>query len=320
MGIADIQSMGDTVATRYANPNFARGGIRAATRGTVGAKIPKGVRAVFNMQTYMQATMLTTITEMQQFMALRNYQRHMMERVNFVNKNKGKALKGRSAVRLRQYKQDLLDYGITEDMDLSTPEGEAAFNAGALRFIDQVITRPNDATTAKIFKNPLTAPLVLFKRFITTYGNTLLTSVGTDFATKVDNVERAKQVGKLSVAAAGMYGAVIFAEILRGAIKGDLDEDDFKVKPEDWKTFMRRVDRMGVLSAPGSVAANLSFPSKAWYGDTGTNRMVRELTGPFGSDIAGTLDFVMSDKGKKDLHRLLKQVSPTAGMLSLIHI
>ena len=315
MGIADIQSMGDTVATRYANPNFARGGIRAATRGTVGAKIPKGVRAVFNMQTYMQATMLTTITEMQQFMALRNYQRHMMERVNFVNKNKGKALKGRSAVRLRQYKQDLLDYGITEDMDLSTPEGEAAFNAGALRFIDQVITRPNDATTAKIFKNPLTAPLVLFKRFITTYGNTLLTSVGTDFATKVDNVERAKQVGKLSVAAAGMYGAVIFAEILRGAIKGDLDEDDFKVKPEDWKTFMRRVDRMGVLSAPGSVAANLSFPSKAWYGDTGTNRMVRELTGPFGSDIAGTLDFVMSDKGKKDLHRLLKQVSPTAGMI-----
>ena len=157
MGIADIQSMGDTVATRYANPNFARGGIRAATRGTVGAKIPKGVRAVFNMQTYMQATMLTTITEMQQFMALRNYQRHMMERVNFVNKNKGKALKGRSAVRLRQYKQDLLDYGVTEDMDLSTPEGEAAFNAGALRFIDQVITRPNDATTAKISAN-ITAP------------------------------------------------------------------------------------------------------------------------------------------------------------------
>ena len=315
MGIADIQSMGDTVATRYSNPNFARGGIRAATKGTVGAKIPKSVRAVFNMQTYMQATMLVTITEMQQFMALRNYQRHMMERVNFVNKNKGKSLKGRNAKKFRQYKQDILDYGITEEMDLSTPEGEAAFNAGALRFIDQVITRPNDATTAKIFKNPLTAPLVLFKRFLTTYGNTLLTSVGTDFATKVDNVERAKQVGKLSVAAAGMYGMVVFAEILRGAIKGDLDEEDFNIKPEDWKTFMRRVDRMGVLSAPGSVAANLSFPSKAWYGDTGTNRMVRELTGPFGSDIAGTLDFVMSDKGKKDLHRLLKQVSPTAGMI-----
>ena len=73
---------------------------------------------------------------------------------------------------------------------------------------------------------------------------------------------------------------------------------------------MRRVDRMGVLSAPGSVAANLTFPSKAWYGDTGTNRMVRELTGPFGSDVAGTLDFLMSKKGEKDLRRLLGQVAP----------
>jgi hypothetical protein len=311
MGIADIQAMGDSVATRYSNPNFARGGIRATTKGTVGGKIPKPVRAVFNMQTYMQATMLVTITEMQQFMALRNYQRHVSTRIKAINESKGKALKGkRAANRIKQYRQDILDYGLTEDVDLSTPEGEAAFNAGALRFIDQVITRPNDATTAKIFKNPLTAPLVLFKRFITTYGNTLLTSVGTDFATKVDNIERAKQVGKLTVAAASMYGAVIFADILRGAIKGDLDDEDFNIKPEDWKTFMRRVDRMGVLSAPGSAAANLTFPSKAWYGDTGTNRMVRELTGPFGSDMAGTLDFIMSKKGEKDLRRLIGQVAP----------
>ena len=310
-GIFDIQAMGDTVAMRYSNPNFARGGIRATTRGTVGGKIPKNVRAVFNMQTYMQATMLTTMTEMQQFMALRNYQRHMMTRVKFIKDNKGKKLTGRKANKFKQYKQDVLDYGLTGDIDLDTAEGQSAFTAGALRFIDQVVTRPNDATTAKIFKNPLTSPLVLFKRFITTYGNTLLTSVGADFATKVDNVERAKQVGKLTVATASMYGAVIFAEILRGAIKGDLDEDDLKIRPEDWKTFMRRVDRMGVLSAPGSAAAAMTFPSQAWYGDTGTNRMVRELTGPFGSDMAGVLDFLMSKKGEKDLRKLLGRISPT---------
>ena len=310
-GIFDIQSMGDTVAMRYSNPNFARGGIRATTKGTVGGKIPKNVRAVFNMQTYMQATMLTTMTEMQQFMALRNYQRHMMTRVKFIKDNKGKKLTGRKANKLKQYKQDMLDYGLTGETDLDTADGQAAFQAGALRFIDQVVTRPNDATTAKIFKNPLTSPLVLFKRFITTYGNTLLTSVGSDFATKVDNVERAKQVGKLTVATASMYGAVVFAEILRGAIKGDLDEDDLKIRPEDWRTFMRRVDRMGVLSAPGSAAAAMTFPSQAWYGDTGTNRIVRELTGPFGSDMAGVLDFLMSKKGTKDLRRLLGQVSPT---------
>ena len=313
LGIADIQAMGDIASTRYVNPSFAPGGIKSGAKGTLGAKVPKSVRAVFNMQTYMQATMLTTITEMQQFMALRNFRRHMGSRIQAVNDSKGKKLKGKRATnRLKQFKQDMLDYGITEDIDLNTAEGQAAFTAGALRFVDQVITRPNDATTAKIFRNPLTAPLVLFKRFITTYGNTLLTSVGRNMADKVDNVERAKQVGKLTVAGASMYGAVMFAEMMRSAIKGEVDEEDTKIVPEDFKTFMRRVDRMGVLGAPGSMAANLTFPSKAWYGDTGTNRLVRELTGPLGSDMAGTLDFLMSKKGEKDLRKLLGQIAPTS--------
>ena len=260
LGIADIQAMGDLVSTRYANPNFARGGLRAGAKGTLAAKIPKGVRATFNMQTYMQATMLTTMTEMQQLMALRNFQRHVSTRLKFISENKGKTLTGRKANKLKQYKQDLMDYGITTDIDLDTSSGLAEFNAGALRFIDQVITRPNDATTAKAFKNPLVAPLVLFKRFITTFGNTLITSVGNDFANKVDNVERAKQVGKVATTAMAMYGAVMFAEIMRGAIKGDLDEDDFTLTGGDFNQFMRRLDRTGLLTAPCSLNSSSDIP------------------------------------------------------------
>ena len=296
LGIADIQAMGDLVSTRYANPNFARGGLRAGAGGSIAGNIPKHVRGVFNMQTFMQATMLTTLTEMQQLMALRNFQRHMGRRVKFVDKNKGKSLKGRKAKLFKQFKQDLLDYGITEDIDLSTSAGQAAFNSGALRFIDQVITRPNDATTAKAFKNPLTAPLVLFKRFITTYGNTLLTSVGNDFATKVDNVERAKQVGKVAVTAMAMYGAVMFAEIIRGAIKGDLDDDDFEIKPKDFQQFMRRLDRTGLLTAPGTAAVNLTFPYKRGWWDTTQSRMMGELLGPLGGDATAFGDALLSDK------------------------
>ena len=310
MGIADIQAMGDVASTRYVNPSFAPGGIKSGARSGIGGRVPKSVRAVFNMQTFMQATMLTTLTEMQQFMALRNFQRHMGFRMDAVGKSKSKTIKGKRATnRLKQYKQDMLDYGLTEDVDLSTEEGQAAFRAATLRFVDQVITRPNDATTAKIFRNPLTAPLVLFKRFITTYGNTLLTSIGRNMADKVDNVERAKQGGKMLVAGATMYGGVMFAEMMRAAIKGDLEDEDFEVLPNDFKTFLRRVDRMGVLGAPGALLANLAYPSKAWYGDTGTNRMVRELTGPLGSDMAATLDYLMSDK--KQLRKLLGQIAPT---------
>ena len=311
LGIADIQAMGDLVATRYANPNFARGGLRGGAKGTIAGKVPKKIRAVFNMQTYMQATLLTTITEMQQLMALRNFQRHMGRRVKFVNENKGKALKGRKARLMKQFTQDLGDYGIIGDIDLNTSAGQAEFNAGALRFVDQVITRPNDATTAKAFKNPLTAPLVLFKRFITTYGNTLMTSIGNDFATKTSNVERGKQVAQVASVAMVMYGSVMFAEIIRGALKGDLDEEDFKLIPNDFAQFMRRLDRTGLSSAPGAVAINLAFPYKRGWWDTTQSRIMNELLGPLGGDLSALGDALLSDKSDA-WTRLASQMVPSA--------
>ena len=312
LGVMDIGAMGDAVATRYTNQAFAPGGIKSGAKNTLGSKIPKDVRAVFNMQTYMQAILLTTITEMQQIMALKNFQRHMGKRIGFVKASKG-PLKGSQLSNLKQYKQDMLDYGLTADIDLDTAEGQAAFNAGAMRFVDQVITRPNDATTAKIFKNPMTAPIFLFKRFITTYSNTLLNSIVTDIATKVDNKQRAKQIGQVAVTAASMYGAVMFAEIMKGAIKGDLEDDDFKVNPEDFKTFMRRLDRTGLVSAPGAMALNLTAPYKSWGGEKGSDRLV-ELGGVFASDMKATLDFYLSKKGEKDFNRLFGQLFPTSRM------
>jgi hypothetical protein len=311
LGIADIQAMGDLVSTRYANPNFARGGLRGGAKGTLAGKIPKKVRAVFNMQTYMQGTLLTTITEMQQLMALRNFQRHMGRRLKFVHNNKGKPLKGRRARLMKQFTQDLADYGITGDINLDTSTGQAEFNAGALRFIDQVITRPNDATTAKIFKNPLTAPLVLFKRFITVYGNTLMTSIGNDFATKVDNTERAKQVAQVASVAMIMYGSVMFAEIIRGVLKGDLDEEDFKLMPKDFSQFMRRLDRTGLSSAPGAAAINLTFPYKRGWWDTTQSRIMNEVLGPLGGDLTALGDALISGKNNA-WERLLGQVVPSA--------
>ena len=309
MGIAEIQAMGDLVSTRYANPNFARGGLRAGARGTISGKIPKQVRSVFNMQVFMQATLLTTLTEMQQLMAMRNFQRHMSRRVKFVNKNKGEKLKGRRLRLFQQFKQDMADFGLNMDIDLDTSKGEADFNAGALRFIDQVITRPNDATTAKAFKNPLTAPIFLFKRFITTFGNTLMTAVGNDMANKVHNIEQAKQIGRIVVAMTTMYGAVMFAEIIRGAIKGDLDEDDMTLTGGDFRSFVRRLDRTGLLSAPGAMAVNLAFPYKRGWWDTPEARLVGELGGPILGDAAEIMAQA-TDPKDDSFGRLARQVMP----------
>jgi hypothetical protein len=178
-----------------------------------------------------------------------------------------------------------------------------------LRFVDQVITRPNDATTAKAFKNPLTAPVFLFKRFLTVFGNTLMTSVGADLATKVDNVERAKQVAKITATVAAMYGAVMFAEIIRGAIKGDLDDDDFKIGGGDFRTFMRRLDRTGLLSPAGALLVNLSFPYKRGWWDTPEARIFGEFGGPIGGDLTALME-MFTDNKNNELTRLLRQVVP----------
>ena len=310
LGIADIQAMGDLVATRYANPNFARGGLRAGAKGTIAEKVPKKVRAAFNMQTYMQGTLLTTITEMQQLMAYRNFQRHIGRRLQFLQKHKGKKLTARRAKLFKQFRQDLADYGITTEINLDTAVGQAEFNAGALRFVDQVITRPNDATTAKAFKNPLISPLVLFKRFITTYGNTLMTALGNDFATKVDNKERAKMLAKVTSVAMVMYGSVMFAEVLRGAIKGDLDEEDFDFIP-DWNTFVRRLERTGLGGPIGAIVTNLGFPYKRGWWDTTQSRIMNELLGPIGGTLSDVGDTILSDKDGKWM-RLVGQLVPTA--------
>ena len=313
LGIAEIQAMGDAVSTRYANPNFARGGLRAGARTTIAGRIPKKVRAVFNMQTYMQATLLTTLTEMQQLMSLLNFQRHMAKRVKFVQNNAGKDLKGRRLRLFKQFSKDMADFGLPQNIDLNTPGGEAEFNAGAIRFVDQVITRPNDATTAKAFKNPLTAPIFLFKRFITTFGNTLMTAVGNDIATKVSNVEKAKQVGRILGAVSAMYGAVMFAEIMRAVIKGDLDEDDMTLTGGDFRTFVRRVDRTGLLSAPGAMVVNLSFPFKRGWWDSPEARIWGEFGGPIGGDLAQLMKTGFDDKA--GWRKLVRQIVPMSKQL-----
>ena len=313
LGIADIQAMGDLVSTRYANPNFARGGLRAGAGGSIAGKIPKSVRAVFNMQTYMQATLLTTMTEMQQLMALRHFQRYASRRLKFLKESSGKT-DARTKRLSMQYRRDLLDFGVNESIDLETSRGEAAFNAGALRFIDQVITRPNDATTAKAFKNPLLAPLVLFKRFITVFGNTLLTAVGNDFARTPSNIEKAKTVGQTLAVMTMMYGAVMFAEIMRGAIRGDLDDEDFEFIPEEFHTFVRRLDRTGLLTAPGTVFVNLAFPYKRGWWDTTEGRVTGELLGPLGGDVFAFGDTLL--KNTDDAWwRLVRQLVPTSKAL-----
>jgi hypothetical protein len=136
-----------------------------------------------------------------------------------------------------------------------------------------------------------------------------MTAVGNDMANKVHNIEQAKQAGRILVAMTTMYGAVMFAEIIRGAIKGDLDEDDATITGGDFRSFVRRLDRTGLLSAPGAMAVNLAFPYKRGWWDTPEARLVGELGGPVLGDITEILGQA-TDPKNDSFGRLVRQIMP----------
>ena len=111
-----------------------------------------------------------------------------------------------------------------------------------------------------------------------------------------------------------MYGAVMFAEIIRAALKGDLDEDDFKALPDDFRVFMRRLDRTGLLTAPGTLGINLAFPYKRGWWDTAEARITGEALGPIGGDVFALGDALIENK-EKTWERLLKQLVPTTKII-----
>ena len=200
LGIIDIKSQGEAAAMRYIGPSFIRTGIAAQGPGArLGIKAlyklyglgdpatgrfrARQVRSLMNMDTYFELVLLTTLTQMQQMMAANNLRRYTISLLKSISKGKKNTL---------QDMKILKDFGLTrEEID----EAVRWYKAGhrefydvpaefkwdpsgmTLRFVDQVITRPNEATAAKAFRHPGMAPLLIFKSFITTFGNTFMVAM-----------------------------------------------------------------------------------------------------------------------------------------------
>ena len=100
---------------------------------------------------------------------------------------------------------------------------------------------------------------------------------------------------------------------MRAVIKGDLDEDDMTLTGGDFRTFVRRVDRTGLLSAPGAMVVNLSFPFKRGWWDSPEARIWGEFGGPIGGDLAQLMKTGFDDKA--GWRKLVRQIVPMSKQL-----
>ena len=349
LGIIDIKSQGESAAVRYVGPSFIRTGVAAQGMGSklimknlyklfgLGS-IPKGRfrarkgRAIFNMDTVFEMYLLTTVTQMQQVMAANNLQRYVLSTL----KSLSKAQKGKKGLKLDStIKQQIK---ILKDFGLTAPEIKEAirwYDAGhrefydvpgefnwdprgiTLRFVDQVITRPNEATAAKAFKHPGMAPLLLFKSFMTTYANTYMVAIRDrvrfaegDGSAKA--YQQAKMAAGLLATFAAMYGMVLFTQAVRQMIQFGDDDDDYMQDVPEWKKFIGMVNRTGLLTAPGSQLADVWIPYKYGWWQRPSERLESTLFGPGVNQAKTILDLVgdLANKGEVDIEKFLGQVVP----------
>jgi len=317
LGLYDISSLGEAAAQRYVGPSFIKAGV-GSTGNSLGIRalyrlyglgnLEKGRfrarqgRALMNMDTYFEINMLTTMTQMQQMMALKNLEQNIVSDAKALSKAaKGKGMKLKSTI--AQIKTNLKGYGLSESeidelvrwydaghRNLWDVPGEFKLDlAGpAHRFVQTVITLPSEGSLPVIFRNPAFAPFLLFKSFITTFGNTFINTVaqrlrfaeGTGMSKKY---QQSKQIAGLMGTAAAMYGAVQFAQGVGYLIKYGEDDDPWEEKIGDFSKFLQNFERTGLFGPLGSLMVQIATPNYwSWSGKDPYDDLMDYVVGPVG--------------------------------------
>jgi len=340
LGIIDIKSQGEAAAMRYIGPSFIRTGIAAQGPGAkLGIKAlyklyglgdaatgrfrARQVRSLMNMDTYFELVLLTTLTQMQQMMAANNLRRYTISLLKSISKGKGNTL---------QDMKILKDFGLTRE---EINEAVRWYKAGhrefydvpaefkwypsgmTLRFVDQVITRPNEATAAKAFRHPGMAPLLIFKSFMTTFGNTFMVAMRdrVRFAEGEGTAktrQQAKMVAGYLATIGAMYGMVMFAQSIRHMLQYDDDDDDYMDDVPEWKKFVAILNRTGLMTAPGSQLIDIFLPFKYGWWQKGGERAEDVILGPAYGQGEEILNLItdLANNGEVDLEKFLARIAP----------
>lgn len=321
LGLFDIASLGEAAAQRYVGPNFIKSGVGTSTNSLPlktlyrmyglgnlekGRFRARQLRAAANMDVYFELTLLTTLTQMQQMMALNNFRQTIVADAKSLSKaGKGKGFKLDSTI--SQIKSNLKTYGLSNreikelvrwyeagHRELHDVPGEFKLDlAGpAQRFVQTAITLPSEGSLPKVFRNPAFAPFLLFKSFITTFGNTFINTAAqrirfAEGEGAAKKYQQGKQIAGMTATAAAMYGAVQFALALGYLIKYGEDENPWEEKTPDWAKFLQDFERTGLFGPLGSVVVQTATPNYwSWKGKDPFDDILDHMIGPIGKQLS----------------------------------
>ncbi|HUS95823.1 MAG TPA: hypothetical protein VMX97_03690, partial [Hyphomicrobiaceae bacterium] len=240
---------------------------------------------------FVRMTLLEGITNVQRLVAADVIKSMIVE--NSIALDKGNI---RPAKR-RMYEQELVELGIAPDEAIAWNRAgrpkdgpfQDKMDLALVRGGFQTVIEANPANRPMRYNDPRWAQVLLFKSFMSVFGNTVIKRFGQKMVSKDWTTPR--KLSALSAVLASI-GVAYYVQYLREAITGYAPRDI-----DDPKRFSDAVDRSG-WSGSATFLWGLFSPFRYGYSDS-TSQRIFNLAGPLVGDTAKVADAVMSGDPEK---------------------
>jgi len=238
--------------------------------------------------------------------AITNLQRSIaLDTINsMVRENARYLAKGKEGKKAKMYRQELVELGIKPEEAVAWyQEGmpkdhpiHKRLDIAHVRGVDTTIIMPKAANAPRLYNDQRFQLPLIFTRFFTVFGNTVLKSIGNKLASRdVTNTRKLASIGSLVAA----VGIAYYTQFLREDISGyQYREEDDPLRVVD------AVDRAGLTA----MFTRLYPLFSAYKYGQGSQIVANLLGGPFAGDVAG---FIEATKGSNEQRaRYLAKMTP----------
>lgn len=195
----------------------------------------------------------------------------------------------------KQYRQELIELGIKPDdaidwyragMPKDHPISKK-FDLALVRGIDTTIIMPKAANAPRLYNDPRFQLPLIFTRFFTVFGNTVLKSIGKKLYS--NEVTAGRKLGSVSALIAAV-GIAYYTQFLREDISGYQFRDE-----DDPMRVVDAVDRAGLTA----MFTRLYPLFSAYKYGMGSKYVANIALGPAGGDIAGLIEAAKGSNEQK---------------------
>jgi hypothetical protein len=253
---------------------------------------------------FIRSVMMEAITNLQRSVAMDTIQSMVRQNARYLAKGLAQGKKA------KMYRQELIELGLEPEAVIDwyragMPKDHSIsqrLDLAYVRGIDTTIIMPKAANTPRLYNDPRWQLPLLFTRFFTVYGNTVLKNLGKKLASgEVTNTRKLASIGAILAA----IGIAYYTQFLREDIGGYQFRDE-----DDPMRYVDAVDRAGFLAMFTRLYPLIAGEYKYAIGD---KWLINLIGGPVGTDMAKGIDAFKSGDTER-MARYMAKMTPVANI------